>query len=329
MLAIRSFDVGRAMLEDYLDHNTYPGRVDVEIAEAQPLQEALTALSIAPETRLLTFEYEEMLYTFPMTLVLSHNVIQGETRAGDPWVMTFCNACNTGMVFDPTMDGKPFHFHRRGAYDGLLLIWDDETHSYWQHITGECLYGTSEGRQLRSLATTRQMTTAEAAAQPLPVLLLNTPLSAGQEKLSGAMEKMRANPERVEERIFSTVEQEDTRRPRFELGLGVWNDQTSSRFFPMILLHSKNNAVVTEFEGRQLLIYQTPDAIAPVAAYLNTKQAKWRGEVLRLDNGAYIQDETYFSPDGYSQPLERPRQLLMRWYGFALTFPGCSLPDLG
>jgi hypothetical protein len=85
---------------------------------------------------------------------------------------------------------------------------------------------------------------------------------------------------------------------------------------------------MTEFDGRQMLIYQTPEAISPVAVYTNSEQARWAGDVLRLDNGTYIQNDMYYTAERQSQPLERPTQLLMRWYGFALTFPGCKLPRM-
>jgi hypothetical protein len=49
--------------------------------------------------------------------------------------------------------------------------------------------------------------------------------------------------------------------------------------------------------------------------------------MLRLDNGAYIQNDVYVTAAGRREILERPRQLLMRWYGFALTFPDSRLPD--
>jgi hypothetical protein len=242
--------------------------------------------------------------------------------------MTFCNACNTGMVFDPTIDGQILHFRRRGSYDGLLLIWDHETNSYWQHITGECLHGSSLGKKLQPITTTRQMSAIEAVARHDKSLLLTSPLTAEQEKLAVSMEKMRSNPERVEAFIVSTIAQEDTRRPRFELGLGVWKTIHQSSFFPLMLLHRHDNAVITDFDGRRLLIYQSPEAIAPVAAYVETKRASWEGTVLRLDNGAYIQNDLYFTPDKQPEQLDCPTQLLMRWYGFALTFPGCSVPDV-
>jgi len=323
MQTLTVFDAGRAVLEDYLDGSLYPARLMV--SEAQPLGDALTAGQVSADTHLLAFEYAGVLYTFPMSVVLCYNVIQGNLN-GRPWMMTFCNACNTGMVFDPVVEGKMLHFRRRGSYDGLLLIWDEETNSYWQHITGECLHGSSAGKQLRMITTTRHINAGEAAAQNAQALLFTNPLTEAQQTLSGMMEKMRAKPERVEAGILATIAQEDTRRPRFELGLGVWNMKASA-FFPLVMLHTHDNAMVTEFEGWRLLIYQLEGAIAPVAAYVETERATWQQDVLRLDNGAYIHNDLYFTPDGQSHPLDRPVQLLMRWYGFALTFPGCRVPE--
>lgn len=167
------FDAGRAMLEDYLDG--YPARLDV--TETQSLARALAAGVVAADTRLLAFEHNDLLYTFPMSVVLSYNVIQGQIQ-DQPWMMTFCNACNTGMVFDPLIDGQKLHFRRRGSYDGLLLIWDEETNSYWQHITGQALHGTSAGKQLRMMTATRQMTSAEALAKDETALLLTSALTS-------------------------------------------------------------------------------------------------------------------------------------------------------
>src|SRR5215470_14279089 len=153
------FDAGRAVLQDYLDG--YPARWMA--TEAKRLDEALAAGQTSQDTHLLAFEIDGILHTFPMAVVLCYNVIQGTTNE-QPWMMTFCNACNTGMVFDPMMDGQTLHFQRRGSYDGLLLIWDEETDSYWQHITGEALHGSSAGKQLHMITTTRQMTAGEALA---------------------------------------------------------------------------------------------------------------------------------------------------------------------
>lgn len=315
-----TFDAAHAVLEDYLDGSVYPPQLTV--TATQPLHTALADGVIAADQPALTFELDGVLHVVPMNVVLSYNVIQG-----DNWVMTFCNACNTGMVFDPVLNGQRLHFQRRGSYDGLMLIWDAETDSYWQHITGTALYGSSIGQQLRSLTTTRQMTIAEAAARGTSALLLTSTLSAEQERIVEFADDMRHNPASVEHLITATIDHEDTRRPRFELGLGVWNGH-SSIFFPLVLLHAADNALITEFDGRPLLIYQTPGAIAPVAAFVPAQWAAWEGDVLRLDGGRSIHNDQYFSGTDQPQPLVNPSQLLMRWYGFALTFPGCEVAEM-
>jgi predicted heme/steroid binding protein len=315
----KSFDLSRAVLEDYLDAKMYPPRLMVEAA--MPLQQAVDVGHLMLDTRLLTFTVDEQLFALPMSVVLAYNVIQHDAN-DQRWMMTFCNACNTGMVFNPTMDGQNLHFRRRGAYDGLLLIYDEETSSYWQHITGEGLHGSSAGKQLSSLADTKQMTVAEALTHPSPFVFLHE-LTPEQAKLAMFSEKMRANPERVGDVIAMSIGTEDTRRPRFELGLGVW-DERGSMFFPLTAMHMNNNVLMTQFHGRQLLVYQHPEAIAPTAVYVETKEAYWAGDVLHLDQGATIRDGVYQPIEGV-MPLERPTQLLMRWYGFALTFPGCRV----
>jgi hypothetical protein len=182
--------------------------------------------------------------------------------------------------------------------------------------------------QLTPLTTTRQMTVAEALGSHPDALLLTNPLSQDQQQMARWMEKMRAQPERVEAGLLATMGQEDTRRPRFELGLGIWNaaHTSTSMYFPLVLLHTHNNALITRFDQRPLLVYQTPDAIAPVAAFIETDFARWEHDVLRLSDGRTIQNDLLYTVDGQTMPLDCPNQLLMRWYGFALTFPGCALP---
>ncbi|MDX2161657.1 MAG: DUF3179 domain-containing (seleno)protein [bacterium] len=321
-----AFDVSRAHLQDYLDTDKFPARL--EISDSVPLRDALAEGRIAPETEMLSFEQEGILYTFPMQMILSYNVIQGQISPEKPWVMTFCNACNTGVVFDPTVNGQLRHFERRGAYDGLMLIHDAETGSFWQHITGEALHGVSVGQRLRMIANTRRVTAAEAAARATPVLLLSAPLTPEQQKLARYTTKMTANPEIAQEAITSTFNPtaEDTRRPRFELGLGVWTDDHSI-FYPLTSLHMHDNIVRTTFAGRPLLVYQAPDAFSPSAVYLDTRTAYWEGDILRLDQGMTLRHEVLYDANGAVLPLERPNQLLMRWFGFAFTFPGTHLPD--
>ncbi len=48
----------------------------------------------------------------------------------------------------PVIDGNVHQFMELGLYDGLVLLGDKETQSYWHHITGESLYGPLAGKKM-------------------------------------------------------------------------------------------------------------------------------------------------------------------------------------
>jgi hypothetical protein len=49
------------------------------------------------------------------------------------------------------------------------------------------------------------------------------------------------------------------------------------------------------------------------------------GQVLRLDRGAKVRAGILIDANGRRARAERPQQMFTRWYGFALTFPGCEV----
>ena len=319
------FNLQNAVLEDYLDSNLYPPRL--EITTTQPLKQAIDTGVLAPNTELLTFEYDGQLMAFPLTTVVCYNVIQGELN-DKPWMMTFCNACNAGMVFNPVLNDETLRFQRRGSYNGLLLIWDENTDTYWNHITGQAIHGNQTGAQLDVLTATRHMKASEALASHADARVLITTPSEAEADLSKLMLKMQKNPQKFSDVAVDMLTQEDTRLPRYTLGLGMWNSTEHSVYYPVTSIYANNNVLLTKFEGRNLLIYQSPDAVAPTAVYIDdVTSAYWQDDVLRLSNGGQIQNEQYTNADKEVELLERPMQLLMRWYGFALTFPNCEIGE--
>ena len=45
------------------------------------------------------------------------------------------------------VDETLFHFSAGGLFNGLVLLIDDETRTYWDHITGEAVHGPRTGAQ--------------------------------------------------------------------------------------------------------------------------------------------------------------------------------------
>lgn len=120
------------------------------------------------------------------------------------------------------MNGELFHLSAGGLYNGLVLLYDDETGSYWDHITGECVHGPMKGNRLDD-AWTITVTTVNAAlaADPELVLLRSRPglfgrlmgwfMLKGQIRGSGMMPWY----------FYTTMEKRDRRRDRMDQGLGV------------------------------------------------------------------------------------------------------------
>lgn len=75
--------------------------------------------------------------------------------------------CNSGVGLTPTLDSTEHHFSAGGLYDGLVLLIDDETESYWDHITGEAVHGPLAGRKLEIWPL--EYTTAGSADPELPI----------------------------------------------------------------------------------------------------------------------------------------------------------------
>ena len=53
----------------------------------------------------------------------------------------------------PSIDGVTHTFAEHGLYDGLFLMRDEETGTFWDHLTGEAVYGPGEGTNLGEALT--------------------------------------------------------------------------------------------------------------------------------------------------------------------------------
>lgn len=61
------------------------------------------------------------------------------------------------------------------------------------------------------------------------------------------------------------------------------------------------------------------------ALFVDATGAEVRGLEVRLDDGRIVRSGMLVGRDGKPQPAARPLQTFTRWYGFALTFPGCEV----
>lgn len=246
------------------------------------------------------------------------------------------------------------HFNNVGLYDALFVMQDTESKTLWNHITGEALYGPMVGRTLGPLGNVlqidvkqaltmdpdvrvaisdrtyvvngRQVGTAGPGRGPAPPAGAGRGAAAARGAGPGRGQGGRGlNPNAVLSEMFvATLGQEDTRRPRMDMGLGVWTTATR-RYYPMERIRARANAFVDRIDGRHVLVYVDPETFAPAALFVNATSARLEGTDVRLDNGQVVRSGVLFDSQGRRQTAERPQQVFTRWYGYALTFPGTEV----
>lgn len=105
----------------------------VSVAEAPEYmnaREPVVALIVGGEAR-----------AYPLAILMWHEIVN-DTVAGVPVTVTFCPLCNTGITFNRVVDGRELTFGTSGMLrKSDLVMWDRQTQSFWQQITGEALAG--------------------------------------------------------------------------------------------------------------------------------------------------------------------------------------------
>lgn len=130
------------------------------------------------------------------------------------------------------------------------------------------------------------------------------------------------NPDAVmSDRFQGTLGKEDQRRPRMELGLGVWTNMTR-RYYPLARIREKGGAFIDRLDGRQVLIFIDSERSTPAALFVDAKSEKLQVKDVVLDNGSVVRAGVLRDRAGKRLVMEHPQQIFTRWYGFALTFPG-------
>ena len=224
---------------------------------------------------------------------------------------------------------------------------DAETKTLWNHITGEAILGPLAGRTIGPLSNLLHLTAKQALnADPATrIAISDQSYVAGGRRLGtatrgaavggrgsgggggggGVLRPRVVNPNAtMADRFAATLGIEDGRRPRMDLGLGVWTGKTT-RYYPVQSIRDRGEAFVDRIDGRSVLIYIDQESNTPAAMFVAAAGAKRDGAEIHLADGSKIRDGVFLDPRGRSRQPERPQQMFTRWYGFALTFPGCEV----
>ena len=99
----------------------------------------------------IAFELNGAAKAYPLQILTWHEIVN-DTVGGVPVVATFCPLCNSAIVFERTLEGVVYDFGVSGKLrNSDLIMWDRQTESWWQQLTGAAIVGELTGQQLRLL----------------------------------------------------------------------------------------------------------------------------------------------------------------------------------
>jgi hypothetical protein len=121
---------------------------------------------LSDQSPLIALEIEGDARAYPLAILIWHEIVN-DSVGGVPVAITFCPLCNSSIAFDRRVDGQTL---RLGVSGNLrksdLIMWDEQTQSWWQQITGEAIVGTLTGTRLSLISA--QVVSFEAFKAAFP-----------------------------------------------------------------------------------------------------------------------------------------------------------------
>ena len=246
----------------------------------------LEDLNYKSDEELIVIDLSGKQYGFLLREVVYHHIIQGKLNGLD-FILTFCGVCNAGVLLSPLIQNKLYYFRETGVYNGQQIFEDVDTHTLWNHLTGEALYGELKGNTLMCIGTLN-LTTIGEVNENLPIYI------SGRKKIYRNMMRFvikvilgKRNKNWLPPHFNKTLPEVNDALPKMTMGLAV-KIKDKLRFYPIDLF--KNNDFSDVFNGIKITI--------------------------RMENKI---------PKVKTETGEYPFQLFTRWYAFILTYPNGEL----
>jgi len=219
----------------------------------------------------------------------------------------------------PTIESVRYNFINSGLYDGLFVLQDKETETLWNHMTGEAVYGHHAGLRME-VSNLLNMNVEQALALDADMEIAISDRRYNMIRSTATTYSPSNSDAKLMEQFVVTLGEEDQRRPRMDMGLGIWTG-SSQRYYPVETLRNRGNYLVDNVDGRDLLIFLEPLTSTPTAIYWESDKVELEGREFVLSDGYRIQNGQLKTDLGEQVNIEQPQQIFTRWYGFALTFP--------
>jgi hypothetical protein len=90
---------------------------------------------------------------YPLQILVWHEIVN-DRIAGRPVAVTYCPLCNSTVAFSRALGDRTLDFGTTGVLrNSDLVMYDRQTSTWWQQLTGEAVVGELTGRRLRPVGS--------------------------------------------------------------------------------------------------------------------------------------------------------------------------------
>jgi len=216
------------------------------------------ATRMRPEDPVLGIRAGGRPWALPWWVLKNHHAANLELE-GTPYLVSFCERCTGGSLFDPVMDGKRLRFRVRGLYRGAPLLVDDETGTYWDMFSGEAFEGPLAGRALVRQPIVQSVWKEWLAANPGTLVVDGE----GEPRDGHGSGNYPGDPF-AGRGLGDTILNLDDRLPPATLVLGA-KVGAAWRCYPLSELESRGGAVTDVVAGTRVILLKRPGSLEALA----------------------------------------------------------------
>jgi len=192
---------------------------------------------------------------YPLQILMWHEIVN-DVVGGVPVTDTYCPLCNSGIVFERTIDGTTLDFGTSGKlYKSDLVMYDRQSHSLWAQMEGRAIVGARAGTRLKLVPANTLSFEEWRAIHPMGKVLSRD---------TGHTRRYGANPyesyDQPQLRPFLFRDRPDPRRPPKERVVGIKLGDTA-RAYPWPVL-AERRVVHDRLGGQALVIFYQPGTLS-------------------------------------------------------------------
>ena len=295
-----------------------------------PRYETALASDWLPDDLVVGYEASDgQAFAFPAKILNFHEIVNDDL-GGEPLLVSYCPLCRSGIVYDRRLEGRVLTFGNTSAlYESDLVMYDQQTLSYWFQVGGEAIVGSLTGTRLKVMPSVTTMWAGWLALHPdTRALSRDTGYRRDYSRDPSIGIETMLNAGSFPFPVTDAVE--DDRLAPAELVLGVEvGDQ--ARAYPIARLGDA--AINDRLGGERIVILAR--ALGPiVAAY--SAEAGGRSLTFEARDGVYRDAETgsewSVAGEAVAGPFEgsRLRPLPVRtafWFSYVSAFPTADVYD--